>query len=246
MKRVLVFALIPLLLGCKPKVNNEPKLNANGWQDLDMGAFKISVPPNWKYQQQQGIDSFVGEIKGPGVSLSFDFSGMGYANSLLPSEQEYLKAGERFYKVGVTYTANFNVKNEIAVQMKKLGTIDSTLVHVEADPSYETKTNIHLPTTEQKIQYPKADYIVDLTYRDSTILIPIEIPIAIKTHHIQIDTTDKYIIKTIWPKVPSKGVTGVYYKSRSSTLNFQMSASNLSKQDQDLALQAFKTIVIKK
>jgi hypothetical protein len=226
MKKLLIIALLPLLFGCKPKVNNEPKLNANGWQDLDLGAFKISVPPSWKYLQQQGIDSFVGEIKAPHALFSFDFSGMGYANSLIETKQQYLKREVwqydcHFCKSGVTYVNN-------------------------QTPDREAKKNMHIPTAKQKAIYPEADYIVDLTYKDSTVYIPVEIPAEIKSHHIQLDTTEKYIIKTIWPNVTSKGITGVYYQSRSSTLNFQMSAHNLSKQDQDLALQAFKTIVIKK
>jgi len=226
MKKLLIIALLPLLFGCKPKVNNEPKLNANGWQDLDLGAFKISIPPSWKYQQEQGRDSFVGEIKAANALFSFDFSSMGYANSLIETEQQYLKREVwqyncHFCKSGVTYVNN-------------------------QTPDRDTKKNMHIPTSKQKAKYPEADYIVDLTYKDSTVYIPIEIPAEIKSHHIQLDTTEKYIIKTIWPKVPSKEITGVYYQSRSSTLNFQMAAHNLSKQDQDLALQAFKTIVIKK
>ena len=188
MKKLLIIALLPLLFGCKPKVNNEPKLNANGWQDLDLGTFKISIPPNWKYQKQQGRDSFVGEIKGPGVSLSFDFSGMGYANHLISTEQEYLNGNDwRNY---------------------------------EPDP--KTKVSIHFPTVQQKVKYPKADYIADITspktintqvVNNKTISFPIEIPTEIKDHNFHIDTTDKYIIKTIWSKIPSKGTTGVYYQA---------------------------------
>jgi hypothetical protein len=222
---------------------------SDGWKELDLGSFKISIPNEWNYNKVQGEDSFIGEINGPNVSIHFDFSNSGYANSLIPTEQEYLKKEEwnkgYFYKPGVTYTADFNVKDEKAAQMKKLGTTDSTLVHVDADPSYQTKINTHLPTSMEKIRFPKADYIADLTFKDSTIYVPIEIPAAIKNHNIQIDSSEKYIIKTIWPKIPSQGVTAIYFKGRSSHLTFNMVGVNLSKQDQDLALKAFKTIVIK-
>jgi hypothetical protein len=145
----------------------------------------------------------------------------------------------------VTYTANFNVANEKAAQMKAFGTTDSALVSVEADPSYEMKTNVHRPTANQRIMFPKADFIADLTYKDSTIHVPIEIPSSIKNHNIQIDTTEKYVIKTIYPKKSSKGMTGIYVQSRSSAFNFNMSGYNLSAQDQQSALQAFKTITFK-
>jgi hypothetical protein len=130
--------------------------------------------------------------------------------------------------------------------MKEKGITDSTLVHVEADPSYETKKFVHTPTSEQKRKFPNADYIADLTYRDSTIYIPIAIPIEIKCENIRIDTTEKYIIKTIWPKVATKGITGVYIKYRKSNLNFNLVGGGLSKQEQNMALQMFKTIEFKK
>lgn len=239
-RKPFLILLFPIIVGCLSMID---------WKQLDLGAFKISIPTDWKYIKQQGEDSFIGEIKGRKCSLSFDYSDHGYANSLIPTEQQYLQSNEwnrgYFYKPGITYTADFNVKNERAAQMKKLGTTDSTLVHVEADPSYQTKIKIHLPTSVQKIKYPKADYIADLTFKGSTINVPIEIPPAIKYHNIRVDTTEKYIIKTIWPKMPSKGLTGIYIKSRSSGLNFKLSGVNLPQHEQDLALQAFKTIKFK-
>ena len=195
------------------------------------------------------MDSFVGSIKTGRAKLYFDFSRMGYANSLLRTEEEYLKSSEwlresPFYKSGVTYTADFNVKTEKARQMKEKGTTDSTLVRVEADPDKETKKYVHKPTAEQLKKFPNADYVADLTYRDSTVNVPIQIPADIKSHHIKIDTNSLFIIKTIWPKVPSKGLIGVYIKSRKTSLNFQLSGTNLSASEQGLALKAFKTIRI--
>ncbi len=241
-KWLLIILILPLIIACSA--------TSDDWQELDLGSFKISIPKQWTYKKVQGDDSFIGGIVGPNVNIQFDFSNMGYADDLIPTEQEYLhgeewQQGGYFYKVGVTYTADFNVKNEKTAQMKKIGTTDSTLVHVEADPIYQTKTNIHLPTTAQNIKFPKADYIADMTYKDSTIHVPITIPAETKAHHIQIDTTDKYIIKTVWPKVPSQGITGIYFKSRASDLTFNIVGINLSKQNQLLALKAFKTIIIK-
>ena len=240
-KLVILFLAVPVILFCMAMQNNL-KL-------LDLGAFQITVPENWKYIKEQGDDSFIGRIASPNLLLSFDFSSNGYANSLLSTEEEYIIDEEwnqgYFYKPGVTYTANFNVKNEKIAQMKKLGTTDSTLVKVEADPSYETKRNILRPTPAEKTKYPKADYIAHLTYRNQKIDVPIEIPVEIKAHYITIDSTGKYMIKTIWPKVPGKGMTGVYMKSRKSSLNFQISGEGLPKAQEGLALQAFKTIKIK-
>ncbi|MEO7212745.1 hypothetical protein [Mucilaginibacter sp.] len=128
--------------------------------------------------------------------------------------------------------------------MKKLGTTDSTLVKVEADPSYETKKNVLLPTSAEKIKFPKADYVAHLSYREEKLHMPIEIPAYVKIHNFRIDTTDKYFIKTVWPKVPGQGLTGVYYKGRNNRLTFNLAGARLSAAQQDLALKAFKTIKI--
>jgi hypothetical protein len=241
-KKWLFILALPLIIACIS--------TAEDWKKLDLGAFEISIPKEWNYQKDQGEDSFVGKFIGPAVSLSFDCSDMGYASGLIPTEEEYLKKENwlrecYFCKPGVIYTANFNVRNEKIAEMKKRGITDSTLVKVEADPSYETRKKLHKPTSEELKKYPKADYIAELTYRDSTISIPIEIPLGIKSHNIQIDTTAKYIIKTIWPKVPGNGMTGIYIHSRSSRFNFQMNGINLSAKDQKSALKAFKTIKFK-
>lgn len=234
--------LFPLLLGCFSFQNSN--------KELDLGAFKITIPKEWDYQKRQGEDSFIGEITGSNVGIYFDYSGNGYASHLISTPDEYLKEQQwlrdcPLYKPGVTYTANFNVKNEKARQMKEKGLTDTSLVQVEGDPCFNAKKQISIPTVEQKNKYPKADYIAELTYKSDKAIIPIEIPIAIKNHNLKIDTTVNYIIKTVWPKLPGAGMTGIYIHSRKSKLNFQMNAKNLSAKDQELALQAFKTIVLK-
>jgi hypothetical protein len=62
----------------------------------------------------------------------------------------------------------------------------------------------------------------------------------------KIDTTAKYIIITIWPKTPASGVTGVSIKDRSSAAKLTLMGTNLNEKEQAEALQAFKTIQLKK
>lgn len=45
-------------------------------------GFEIRLPHGWKYGKADGWDSFVGLVVGKGVSLNFDMSSDGYANSL--------------------------------------------------------------------------------------------------------------------------------------------------------------------
>jgi len=238
-KKWLYIFVLPFIISCISATD--------GWKELDLGAFKISIPNDWDYKKMQGEDSFIGGITGPKVALYFDYSNMGYANHLTPTEDEYLKDEEwlmdcPLYKPGITYTANFNVKSEKAKQMKEKGITDSSLVKVEGDPCFNAKKLIHTPTSKQLIKYPNADYIAALIYKGDTTLVPIHIPATIKKQNIKVDSTDKYVVKIVWPKVTGNGMTGIYVHGRKSNFNFQMSGKNLSAEDQELALKSFKTI----
>jgi hypothetical protein len=46
---------------------------ATCWQKLDTGPFSILAPLGWEFHQLMGVDSYVGEFVGDGISLTFDF-----------------------------------------------------------------------------------------------------------------------------------------------------------------------------
>jgi len=46
---------------------------ATCWQKLDTGPFSILAPLGWEFHQLMGIDSYVDEFVGDGISLTFDF-----------------------------------------------------------------------------------------------------------------------------------------------------------------------------
>jgi len=45
------------------------------WLKLDAGPFSILAPPGWEFRQLVGVDSYVGEFVGGGMTLTFDFGG---------------------------------------------------------------------------------------------------------------------------------------------------------------------------
>jgi hypothetical protein len=45
----------------------------DGWQRIDATSFAAWLPPGWVFNTLQGIDSYVGEFTGDGVTLTFDF-----------------------------------------------------------------------------------------------------------------------------------------------------------------------------
>jgi len=212
-KKWFFILMIPFFISCISM--------ADDWKELDLSAFKISIPKEWTYKKVQGEDSFVGEINGPNIALSFDYSPMGYANHLIQTEQEYLESGTWLYVP--SYLAD--------------GGVDKSMLKVK---------KIIKPDAKQKREYPGADYIAIADYKGYTEELTIGLPVEVKRQFTQIDTTEKYIIKTVWPKIAGIGITGIYIHSRKSSFNFQMSAHNLSAENEKLALRAFKTITFKK
>ncbi|MEO8083771.1 MAG: hypothetical protein ABI780_08120 [Ardenticatenales bacterium] len=43
------------------------------WSRVDTGPFSVALPPGWRYERGQGIDSFVGHLVGDGQELKFDY-----------------------------------------------------------------------------------------------------------------------------------------------------------------------------
>jgi hypothetical protein len=218
-------------------------------QTLDLKYFIIDVPVDWKYVPQQGIDSFVGEIRGRGIKLSFDCSNMGYASSLIETPQDYITRhvnasySNLFNQPGVIYTSGKNVENVRRDEMKKLNTNDTSLIKVR--PFIRPATRIYLPSGMEVQKFKNADYLVDLTYNDSTITVAVVVPQEIKKHHIEIDTVEQFVVKTIRPKNVGDGITGIYYRKLNSRFDMQISARNLTQPRQTEVLAAFKTIKIK-
>jgi len=69
----------PLISEPKPVLSLTNEISSN-WQFIDAGSFTLYLPPDWKFNKLQGIDSYVGEFAGDGVNLRFDFGR--YSNSL--------------------------------------------------------------------------------------------------------------------------------------------------------------------
>lgn len=216
-----------------------------GYHTLSFEDFAIEVPKNWKYIKRQGVDSFVGEIRGPKVSLSFDCSGRGYAGIPIKSPEEYCNQevlrlhSSRFNRPNVIYTRKENVERVKMREMKKLNTTDSSLVKVEQ--LIVPSTKIYLPSEKDLEKFKDADYLIDLTHGDSTITVGVTLPDGIRKHNFKIDTVGGYIIKTAWPKKNGNGITGVSYKEINGSFTLGIHGENLGQQ-QDKALKAFKTI----
>ena len=216
--------------------------NQEGIKTIDTGAFEIDVPDSWKYHKEKGDDSFVGRIVGNEIELFFDWSEMGYANSLILTEQEYIYEHDYLWmpvnlpygKDGVIYTTGDieGVRQQI---MREKGIRDPLLVKVEP---------FQIPM--KQVIHSGNEYAAILTYKDTSIRVAIEIPEEIRNHNIQVDTVGHYICKLITPRKGIDGMTGVYFKDLNSNFNFNIVGSIKRIRDQESALRAFKTIKIKR
>lgn len=221
-----------------------------GDKKLNVSYFDMDIPHGWNYEPGDGTDSFIGTITTSSSSLTFDYSTKGYASSLILTEQQYLTDQTNwalttcyFCEPGVTYISKNNFEQEKKRLMSQ--PLIAGAPPLKVDSIIEYSKSISVPQGKWRKYYPGADYLALLKYKDSTIYVPIRIPQSIKKHNIHIDTAGNFIIKTIWPQTPGDGTTGIYIKSRNSSLNFNMQGTDLNADEQEKALKAFKTIKLK-
>src|SRR5690625_2374167 len=87
---------------------------------LKFDKFINSIPDDWNYKTKNGNNSLYGKIKANGYKLFFDYSEMGFTNSLINSKQEYIE----YYK---------NDWQLIALQSIKLGKSNQNLQCIDKD-----------------------------------------------------------------------------------------------------------------
>ena len=219
-----------------------------GWKILDLEKFTIEVPDDWEYQPVQGFDSFIGDFIAPGIKFSFDYNPGGYANTLIDTPEEYAERVSHrysyvFQKHDVIYT-NGDVNALQEEEYKK----------AKANPAHKARKvektivptrRIYRPTEKDREKHHLADFLVDLTHKDSTVTMVILLPEEIKSHDITVDTVGNYVVKHIAPKQPGHGTAGAFYRSLSSTLTFQIHAKNVPAERLEDALIAIQSIQLR-
>lgn len=231
MKHLAIVIILLFLIGCQ-------ELPLNTTRIIDTGGFEIALPAEWKYKKEKGIDSFVGRIIGRELELHFDWSEMGYANTLIENEQEFInnwKPKEFIYMGLCGIYKDRDVLQEKTRLIKEEGKIDTTLF----------KGN-KVEDLESEIDSKEESFSAILTYKDTLLTVKIEIPEEIKRYDIKIDTIDHYYRKLIRPRMGRSGMTGIYLEDLTSRFNFNLFGENLSLENQERAIKAFKSIKIKR
>jgi hypothetical protein len=214
-----------------------------GWQNLDLDVFVISVPNNWHFMPVKAIDSFVGKIEGDNLHLIFDYSKQGFVGCPTPTEKEYLDA--LWFTI---YRFPGDARESFSMPEGQLPLKIAAARRLAAEKSFSqaTKNDTSVIFVKEKYigrkQDKKPDYYAIVNYSGKSDTIPVYIPEEIKRQNIKADTNGKYITKTILPKIPGKGTTGIFVYRTDSDFTFLLQGENLSKQNQELAEKAFKTI----
>jgi hypothetical protein len=69
-----------VLVACRPEPDMDGDPLRAGWHRIDAGGFSLAVPDGFERVEVQGIDSNVGELRGPGTVLTWDLGW--YSNPL--------------------------------------------------------------------------------------------------------------------------------------------------------------------
>jgi len=109
MRQTIVFILTFFLLGCSDKTSHKT---------ITIGEYAFDFPNDFHQIEEEGIDSYVGKIKGDGIGFGFDYGY--YSNRLVETEQEYIdkkywlqNAEYQFMKTGISYDNNNRPKTEL-------------------------------------------------------------------------------------------------------------------------------------
>lgn len=223
MKRLLTILITIFLFGC----GQTEKKPEEQWKTIEVGDYFFDFPPDFELVTEKGIDSYVGKINGDSMLFGFDFGY--YSNDFEQIPQEYLENGfwrndlsYRFMKEGITYDQTNTPKVKV-ISIR--------------------------PAKKQDSAIGKGcDYIAKCKHNQTEFDFPVYIPNEIKLMNYSIDTVDNQYRKIVWSKDTQKGRTGIYIralngfnKSINSHLALSMETSNLTRKQQETALEIFKT-----
>ena len=223
MIKVLNILFLILLASCNTK--NVP--NDHDSKTIEIGNYQFDFPPDFDLVTEQGIDSYVGKIEGDNLILDFDIGY--YSNSFAEAPQAYLDKGN--WKMAAAYQ------------------------FMEPDVSYDNNNYPEIEVLDIKAAAPidsafdkGADFIATCKHKETLFEFPIYLPDKTELLDFSIDTLGGHFRKIVIAKDPKVGRTGIYLldldsydESLNSSLALSMSTGNLSKKQQELVLNIFKT-----
>ena len=173
--------------------------DVEGWHTIDLGSFQLEAPKQFKYKPIQGIDSFVGEIKGDGVTFFFDYGWYSSANPFTPFE--YARNNKRQI-----------FDDKILDALKKSGVTGVTKKEV-----YE-KLKINKVAKKNKKECTNCEYLATLKFEGNLVEVPFtstrsDLDNEGALYDIQMSEQDSTFRKIYWTNDLSTNTTaGIYYE----------------------------------
>ena len=223
MKHLFFFLLFSVfVLSCK---NNEQR------GEITIGEYAFSFPNDFVLVEENGIDSYVGNIKGKSHWLGFDYGY--YSDPLIETTKEYLEKG--FWKKDA-YSWFIEPKgNYISEMVREIQLLDTKPVETKEDSS----------------KFKGADIIAVCKLDTTTFEYGITFPDEIKAHDIIVDTIKDHYRKVVVAKDPQKGITGIYLKNLNGfaeSINafsaLSMATNGLTKHQQDSFVNVFRNVKV--
>jgi len=192
-----------------------------------MGDYLVDVPSSFQLIAARGIDSKVGQLKGKGISFSYEYGA--YTDTLISTSKEYLDRGRWRDEAMMRY-----------LDHRKYPIQNFTEVKVTAyRPSVESDSSLA----------EGCDYVAHCSYADKKFDLPVFIPREIKDYIVTKDTVQHHLRRIVRPKKGTNGLTGVYMRDERGNLfngmNYpalRINAMGLNLSQQRLALEIFATL----
>lgn len=198
-----------------------------GWKTIEIGNYLIDVPSSFRLIPARGIDSQVGELKGKGLSLSYEYGF--YTDTVVSTSKEYVDRGRWRDEAIIRFldTRKSPVQNFTEVKVM----------------------DYRLSTTKDSSLAKGCDYVAHCLYAGKKFDLPIFITREIKEHIVTKDTVEHHLRRMVRPKKGINGLTGIYMRAeRWNSFNrmdypaLQINAMGLILSQQRLALEIFATL----
>lgn len=223
MKSLLTLTILLHLLSC----GQTHKKRDTPSKTIEVGDYLFEFPPDFELVKEKGIDAYVGKIQGDSMWFSFDFGN--YSDQFVETPQEYLDKGH--WRLALPYQL---MKEGITYDQKNTPKVDVI--------------SIRPATIQDSAKGKGCDYIAKCQHEQIEFDYAVYIPNEIKQMDFMIDTVDNQFRKIVLAKDPKKGTTGIYIRhlnsfneSMNSYLALSMATSNLTRQQQEIALRIYKT-----
>jgi hypothetical protein len=198
-----------------------------GWKTIEMGTYLIDVPSSFQLVPARGIDSQVGELKGQGISFSYEYGF--YTDTLVPTAKEYIEGGRWRDEAIIRFlnTRKYPVQNYT-----------------------EVKVTAYRPSVKPDSGLAGGcDYVAHCSYANKKFDLPVFIPLEIKDHIVTKDTVQHQLRRIVRPKKGTNELTGIYMRDERgnmfNSMNYpalRINARGLSPSQQRFALEVLATL----